>query len=124
MDYNSIASTAKRLIGSNGTKCVLRNPVEKPVYNPGTNEYEKQEEEFTGQCVVLNYADKLIDGTVIKAGDRAVTAVIPGVPEPGLSFIDVYDKAGNLADTYQVINSSPVNPNATMVILYKLQCRK
>jgi hypothetical protein len=125
INYGALAATAKRLIGSNGTKCVLRNPGgNPPVYNPAANEYEKQEDKFDGFCIVSGYEDRLIDGTVIMAGDRKIVAVLDGEPEPGLSLLDVYDKAGTLKDSYRVINSTPVNPNARAVIMYRLQCRK
>ena len=126
INYGEMAATAKRLLGSNGTRCVLVNPSgNPPVYNPATNEYEKQEERFDGFCVVSGYEDRLVDGTVIKAGDRKVMAVLLGEPEPNLSSLEVYDKKGKiLKDTYQVINANKVSPDATTVILYRLQCRK
>jgi hypothetical protein len=126
VNYNALAATAKRLVGSNGTKCVLVNPGEdRGEYNPDTNEYDKKEEErFEGYCIVSGYEDKLVDGTVIKAGDRKVTAVLPAEPNPGLSRLEVYNRYGKLAETYNVINSNTVNPNLTTVIVYKLQCRK
>jgi len=126
VNYGSMAATAKRRIGSNGTRCILVNSSgNPPVYNPATNEYEEQKERFDGYCIVTSYEDKLIDGTVIKAGDRKVMAVLSGEPKPGLSSLEVYDKKGKiLKDTYQVINPTKVNPDAMTVILYRLQCRK
>jgi len=125
INYPQLAATAKRILGSNGTRCVLVNPSGKPpVYNPVTNEYEEQKERFDGYCIVSGYEDRLIDGTVIKAGDRKVMAVLEGEPKPGLSSLEVYDKAGKLRETYQVINPTKVSPDATTVILYRLQCRK
>jgi hypothetical protein len=125
INYSELAVKAKRLIGSNGTKCVLRNPSSNPsVYNQATNDYEKQEDKFDGFCIVSGYEDRMVDGTVIQAGDRKVVAVLDGEPEPGLSSLDVYDKAGKLKDSYKVINSNPVNPDASTIILYRLQCRK
>jgi hypothetical protein len=119
-----LAATARRLIGPNGARCCLRNPAGEPVYNPATNEYEQNYEIHEGYCLVSAYDDRLINDTVIKAGDRKVTAVLPVEPLPGLSRLDVLDKAGNLKDDYLVVNSAPVSPNADTVILYKLQCRK
>jgi len=125
INYIAMAAAAKRLIGSNRAKCVLINPVgNKPVYDPVTNEYEKEIEKHDGYCIISNYEDRLVDGTVIKAGDRKIVAVLSGEPKPGLSSLEVYNKAGKLTDTYHVINSSQVNPDANTVILYRLQCRK
>jgi hypothetical protein len=124
LDYKALAATARRLIGSNGARCRLRNPAREPVYNPETNEYEQAWETYEGYCLVSAYDDYLINDTVIKAGDRRVTAVLPAAPNPKLSRLDILDKAGNLKEDYLVINSAPVSPNADVVILYKLQCRK
>jgi len=125
MNYANLAKTAKRLLGSNGTKCILvvQSGIP-PVYNPATNTYDSSDPRYEGVCVITGYDDKLIDGTVIKAGDVKVMAVLPEEPKPGLSSIEVYDKAGRLKDVYSIINSNPVNPNASEIILIKLQCRK
>jgi hypothetical protein len=125
LNYAGLASTAKRLIGSNGTKCKLINPSgNPPIYNPSTNEYETTDLTFEGVCIIGSFDSHLIDGTVIKVGDVRVTAVLPEEPKPGLSKLEVYDKAGTLKETYNVINANPVNPNASTVIMYKLQCRR
>jgi hypothetical protein len=124
LDYRSLAETARRLIGPNGARCRLRNPVGEPTYVPETNSYEQPYETYEGYCLVSAYDDHLINDTVIKAGDRRVTAVLPAAPNPKLSRLDVFDKAGNLKEDYLVINSAPISPNADVVILYKLQCRK
>jgi hypothetical protein len=104
---------------------VLRNPSDNPpVYNPATNEYEKQEEKFDGFCIVSGYEDRMVDGTVIQVGDRKVIAVLSGEPIPKLSSLDVYDKKGKLKDSYKVINSNSISPDASVVIVYRLQCRR
>jgi hypothetical protein len=124
LNYRALALTAKKLIGENGTKCRLRNPIGEPVYNPATNEYEQSWETYDGICLVSAYDDHLINDTVIKAGDRRVTAALPAAPQPKLSRLDILDKAGNLKEEYLVVNSAPISPNTDVVILYKLQCRK
>jgi hypothetical protein len=125
INYKRLAATAKRLIGPNGTKCVLINPSSnQPVYNQATNEYEKQDEKFNGFCIVSSYEDKLVDGTVIMAGDRKIIAVLEGEPKPSLSSLDVYEKKGTLKDSYKVVNSTKISPDASTIILYRLHCRK
>jgi hypothetical protein len=125
INYSKLASTAKRLIGSNGTKCKLINPSgNPPVYDPLTNTYVESNNEFEGVCIIGSFDSHLIDGTVIKVGDVKVTAVLPAEPKAGLSKLEVYDKAGTLKETYNVINANPVNPNASTVIMFKLQCRR
>jgi hypothetical protein len=125
INYVSLQSKAKRLVGPNGTKCILINPSNNPpVYNPTANEYEKQNEKFNGFCIVSSYEDKLVDGTVIMAGDRKIISVLEGEPKPGLSSLDVYDKKGTLKDSYKVVNSTKISPDASTIILYRLHCRK
>ena len=120
-----MAATAQHLIGKNGTKCVLNTPSDKPpVYNPATNEYETDDKHFDGVAVISGYEDSMIDGTIIQAGDRKIVAVLAGEPVPKLSTLDIYDKAGKLVDNFKVINSTPVNPNASVTICVRLQCRK
>jgi len=105
MNYEKMAATAKRLIGSNGAKCVLRNPSGNlPVYNPATNDYEADKTSFDGFCIVSGYEDRVVDGTVIQVGDRKIIAVLTGEPKPKLSTLDVFNKAGKLQDSYKVIN--------------------
>jgi len=128
MDYKSLATRAKQLIGSGGTKCVLVNPsTEEKHYNPDSNRYEGGEpSRYNGYCVISQYADKLIDGTAIKVGDRKIIAVIEeGEPIPSLSTLEVYDKTGTvLKDTYNVVNGGAISPDAETVIVHSLQCRK
>jgi len=124
VNFSNIAQIAKRLIGENGTKIVLRIPTGNPVYNPATNEYESPEVLYNGFAVIANYQDNLIDGTVIRSGDRLVKAVLDGEPKAGTSKLDIYNNNGVKVDTLQIINVLPVNPNASTVIMYTLQARK
>jgi hypothetical protein len=125
VDYDFMADLARQQIEENGTKCVLKNPSgNPPVYNPATNEYETDDKLFDGFCIVSGYEDQLVDGTVIIAGDRKIIAVLDGKPVPSLSKLEVYDKDDKLKDTYLIVNSTPIDPNASVVIVYKLHCRK
>jgi hypothetical protein len=124
VNFSNLALAAKRLIGDNGTKVVLRNTVGNSVYNPATNQYETQEILFNGLAIIANYNDNLIDGTVIRSGDRKVKAVLDGEPKAGTSKLDIYNNEGVKIDTLQIINVMPVNPNASITIMYNLQCRK
>jgi hypothetical protein len=126
INYSALAVKAKSLIGSNGAKCILVNPVEGVgTYNTKTKKYEKDEEKYEGFCIITEYKDHLIDGTVIRAGDRKAVVVISGEPIPGLSRLEIYNKKTNaLVETYQVINGKKVNPDRTEVIVTHLHCRK
>jgi hypothetical protein len=124
LNYSSLAQIAKNMIGDNGTKVVLRIPQGSPVYNPNTNEYESQEILYNGIAVICNYNISRIDGTVIQSGDLLVKAVLDGEPKAGTSKLSVYNKAGAIVETLNIINVKPVNLNASTVIMYNLQCRK
>jgi len=124
LNYGKIAQIAKNLIGSNGTKVVLKNPMGTPVYNPQTNEYETPEILYNGIAIIANYKDELIDGTLIQSGDRLVKAVLDGEPMAGISKLDVYNTEGVKVDTLNIINFNPVKPNGSILIMYSLQCRK
>ena len=126
INYGEMSATARNLIGSNGTKCVLINPGnEQGVYNPETNEYEREGIPFDGYCIISGYEDRLVDGTAIKAGDRKVIAVLPAEPVQAASKLEVYNKkTGKLAEVYNIINYTTVNPDISTVIVYKLHCRK
>jgi len=125
VNYKKLQATAQRLIGANGTKCVLNTPSGKPpAYNPATNEYESDDKHFDGVCVISGYEDSMVDGTIIQAGDRKIVAVLAGEPVPKLSTLDIYDRNNVLKDSYKIINVNPKSPDATTVIAYLLQCRK
>lgn len=126
INYSALAATAKRLIGPNGARCVLVNPKDGAgKYNPVTKKYDKNEERNDGFCIITEYKDHLVDGTVIRAGDRKAVAVILGDPIPGLSRLEIYNKKTNaLIETYQVINGQNINPDGTAVIVTHLHCRK
>jgi hypothetical protein len=124
INYGKMAATAKRLIGSNGTRCQLKNPVGEPEYDPANNDYIQNYDTFEGVCIISGYSDELIDGTVIKIGDRKVIAVLSGEPLPSLSKLDVYDKKGNLTESYQIINFQKISPDADTIIAFRLQCRR
>jgi len=125
VNYKQLAAKAKSLIGEDGTKCVLNTPSDKPpVYNPSTNEYIAETQHFDGMAVISGYEDNMVDGTIIQAGDRKIVAVLAGEPVPKLSTLDVFDRRGNLSDSYRVINSDKKSPDATTVIVYLLQCRR
>jgi len=124
LNYGKIAQIAKNLIGSNGTKVVLKIPMGNPTYNPQTNEYETPEVLYNGIAIIANYKDQVIDGTLIQSGDRLVKAVLDGEPIAGTSKLDVYNSEGVKVDTLNIVNFNPVKPNGSTLIMYSLQCRK
>jgi hypothetical protein len=124
LNYDNLAEIAKNLITENGARAVLRTPQGNPVYNPATNEYESPEISCNGIALITSYEDRLIDGTVIRIGDRLVKAIFDGEPKTGTSKLDIYNSAGIKTETYNIIKSETVNPNGDKIIMYNLQCRK
>jgi regulator of extracellular matrix RemA (YlzA/DUF370 family) len=124
MNYLGSARLAKRLITKNGTKAVLRIPTGEPVWDDDTASYVETYNEYQGVCLVTNYEQEDIDGTLIEAGDRRLLCVFPVEPKPKVSLVDVYKKSGTLDATYSVENCSLLVPDATTVILFTIQGRK
>jgi hypothetical protein len=124
MNYLRSARTTKKLITKNGTKAVLRIPTGKPVWDDDNGIWIDGYEPHQGVCLVTSYEQEDINGTLIKAGDRKLLCVFPAEPEPKVSLVDVYKKTGELDATYTVENYSSLVPDATTIILYKIQGRK
>jgi hypothetical protein len=158
-----MAKRAERKIRQYGTKAVLRIPSGKSAWDDDTSSWIDEYEEHRGVCLVSNYEQRDIDGTVIEAGDRKLLCVfennrlVPLIPEeigsedaglilaendevllaeagkrrlaaepkvkPKVSLIDVYKKTGTWEATYKVITCSPLVPDGTTVILFKIQGR-
>jgi regulator of extracellular matrix RemA (YlzA/DUF370 family) len=124
MNYLGSARLAKRLITKNGTKAVLRIPAGEPVWDDDTASYVETYSEYQGVCLVTNYEQEDIDGTLIEAGDRRLLCVFSVEPKPKVSLVDVYKKNGTLDATYSVENCSLLVPDATTIILFTIQGRK
>jgi hypothetical protein len=124
MNYLRSARLAKRLITKNGTKAVLRIPTGEPVWDDETASYVETYNGYRGVCLVTDYRQEDLNGTLIEAGDRRLLCVFPVEPKPNVSLVDVYKKTGELEATYSVKNCSALVPDATTVILYTIQGRK
>jgi hypothetical protein len=124
MDYNRSARIVRKLIAKNGTKAVLRIPTGESVWNDDTASYIETYEEHQGVCLVTSYKQEDIDGSLVQAGDSRLLCVFPAEPKPDVSLVDVYRKTGELDATYNVVSCSPLKPDATVTILFKIQGRK
>ena len=123
MDYDEARELAEETIAENGAPCKLMFPGEMS-YDPTTNTYTDNSKRHDGNCLITDYEARLIDGTVIQRGDRAILAVLPVEPIPSRSYLEIYNTTGILIESYLIVNVEKVSPNAVDVILYKLQCRK
>jgi hypothetical protein len=124
MNYKRIAKLTEQKIRQYGTKAVLRTPTGGSVWDNENAEWIDQYEEHQGVCLVTSYEQGEIDGTVIKQEDRRLLCVFPAEPKPSISLVDVYKKTGALDATYNVVSFSPLAPDSTTVILYKIQGRR
>lgn len=67
--------------------------------------------------IVTEYPQKMIDGTLIRAGDRMVTLAATGtVPT-------VADKIKVGSDIYNIVMVKPLSP-AGVDLMYEIQCRR
>jgi hypothetical protein len=124
MNYLRSARTARKMITKNGTKAVLRIPAGKSVWDDDNGVWIDGYEEHQGVCLVTNYKQEDIDGTLIEAGDRLLLCAFPVEPKPKVSLVDVYKKTGELDATYNAVTCKPLSPDATTIILFKIQGRK
>jgi hypothetical protein len=124
MNYSRAAKTAEKLIRKHGTKCVLRVPSGSAEYDPDTAGYAGLYAAYDGICVVTSYKASAIDGTVIRASDKSLLCVLPAEPRPSVGLMELYDKAGELTDTYTVGLVEKICPDNSTVIAYKVQGRK
>jgi hypothetical protein len=124
MNYKVLGKKVEKKIRQYGTKAVLRIPDGESVWDDNTASYIETYNEYQGVCLVTSYEQEDIDGSLIKAGDSKLLCVFPVEPEPDISLVDVYKKNGALDKTYQVVTSSPLAPDSTTVILFKIQGRR
>jgi regulator of extracellular matrix RemA (YlzA/DUF370 family) len=124
MNYLRTARITKKLITKNGTKAVLRIPTGESVWDDNTATWINEYEKYKGVCLITNYEQEDIDGTLIEVGDRKLLCVFPVEPRLKISLVDVYKKTGVLDATYTVENCNVLVPDATTVIMYKIQGRK
>jgi hypothetical protein len=123
MQYSKMAKLAENQIRKNGTKAILRIPTGSSTWDDDTATYIDEYREYPGVCLVTNFEQMDMVNTLIEVGDRRLLCVFPAEPKPKVSMVDVYDKKGVLESTYTVISYDTVKPDATTVILYKIQGR-
>lgn len=120
MNYAKMKTTAQKLIGSNGSPCVVEKVGEK-IYNPTTHKYEETKIALTGVAVMTSYNEKDINDTTILRGDVLINFVIDegqaDVPKVGDTAIFGDNK-------YKVVNVKPIVPNGKVTLLYQLQGRQ
>lgn len=113
--YGGLRATAAALIADKGQPITLTNRTS-GTYDPATGSatIATVVEETFG--VVLDFAAKDIDGTLIKRGDKKVILEATTIFPTSTSTLTI----GGVVHT--VVEAVPVNPGGTVVI-YKIQAR-
>jgi hypothetical protein len=124
MNYMRSARLARKMITKNGTKAVLRTPTGESLWDDNNAAWIDEFETYPGVCLVTNYEQGDIDGSLIEVGDKRLLCIFPVEPKPKVSLVDVYKKSGALDATYNVVTFSTLAPDTSTVILYRIQGRR
>jgi hypothetical protein len=115
--YSELAATAAEIIAEFGGDATLRRKVP-GVYDPATGLTTIVSTDQVVRCVVIDYPQRFVDGTLIRVGDKQVyvgTAAGGMTPKVGDSLL-----SGGVE--YQVVNFKPLAP-ALVAVLWELQVR-
>ena len=118
-DYAKTAATADRLIKRFGTGATLRRTLnDGAAYDPATGTVTVPTVVDTVcSAVVIDYDQKMIDGTLIRNGDKRVYMSVVGVALPLAADLFVWQGV-----TYSVMAVKPLAPSGVNVF-YELQAR-
>lgn len=122
MEYGKFQNVAIKLLSKFGTSknIKLKKDTENPTVDAVTKRSVKVYETYTGYGVKLGYETEAIGSldNIIKAGDVKIICVFDVEPAEQKDQIIF----GN--DTFNIINVKKVDPDATTVVLYSIQCRR
>ena len=115
--YTGLAATAHRLLTQFGGAAVLTRTVP-GTYNPATGETgAPTTTTYNGTGARFDYAQRDIDGTLIRTGDQRVYLSVQDMTMPQTG-----DTLTLGARTYQVVTARSIDPALTAV-LYDVQVR-
>lgn len=115
INYTNLQSTANRLITDNGQECTLTKLTD-GTFDGVLGAYSGQTStDYTVNAVISEYKDSMIDGTMIKAGDKM--ACIYSTTAPA---IDDVLTVGTV--DHKIVNVKTCSPAGT-VVMYKAQVR-
>lgn len=113
-NYTRSVATANRLIDKFGqTGAIRRTETSGDPWNPGTSDTD-----YPCTLVALDYDQKDIDGTLIKATDKKVYVAVAGLPIQPTTTDKVI--IGGVVST--IVQAKPLNPAGT-VVFWELQAR-
>lgn len=114
--YDRAAATAERLLKRYGAPMMLKRS-EEGDYDPSTGSSSSVTQEHVATGVMLEYAQRDVDGTLIQQGDQRVY-LSPGLvvtPETG-------DTLSFNGSAFTIVASRPLAP-ASKVVLHDVQVR-
>ena len=122
-DYGEAQDDAAELLEEFGGTMIIRragDPIGPDPWNPGGGEPSNVDHTVIG--VLLDYQNRDMDGTMIKAGDRMVILKAKDmVIEPTTTDLLVVTES----DIYTIQNVKPLKPNPDAeTVLYELQVHK
>lgn len=127
MSYESDRKDALKTLKKEGAPCKILKPTgADPVYDSATDSMVTPTIEHSGYCVLTGFADGVIDGSLIQAGDVKILCLFEdgSIPEVGKDKI-IVNPGSDEAVTYSVVpGSKSVMPDGKTCILYKAQGRK
>lgn len=122
MQYAKFQNVAIKLLSKFGTTSTIRlqRDTGTTTYDETTMKDTKVYESYFGYGVKLQYSTEAIGSSdnIIKAGDVKIICYFTTEPIENTDQIIF----GN--DTYSIKNVEKVDPDATTVVLYALQCRR
>ena len=116
MNYQKYADKAFSKIKQYGSPITVKRAGKK-VYDPATNKYVDNGEEFNGHALKMNYDQKNVDGTNVRMGDVRFMAALDGVPKSG-------DEAVFAGEKWSVVSVQPCNMDGAVDIYFNIQARR
>jgi hypothetical protein len=113
-NYPATAATATRLLERFGAACTLKRP-SGTAYDPATGASVPTYTDAATTAAVFAYAQKYIDGTLIKQGDQQAYMAPAEAPAQG-------NRLTWQGATFEVIAVKPVSP-AGVPVLFEAQIR-
>lgn len=119
-DYSRAAQSSLRLLERFGQTVFLRR-VKADDYNPTAGTATQKVADYEGVGAFFDYAQRDIDGTLIREGDQRVL-MAPTVPRPLTGDAVVAPAVNDLERVFNVVQVRVVEP-AGVPVLYELQVR-
>ena len=114
--YANLAATARRLLAQYGTDATLTR-VTTGAYSPATGTAASTTTTYTGKAARFDYAQRDIDGTLVRVGDQRIYLDVQDTVMPQTG--DTITMGGRI---WSVVIARSIDPALTAV-LYDVQAR-